>query len=40
MLPLLKGREGRVAFEVVAPSLPNYVFSGGVRKVSSFVLRN
>jgi hypothetical protein len=34
MLPLLKGGDGRPAFSVVAPSLPNYGFSEGVRKVS------
>jgi len=34
MLPLLKGGNGRVAFDVVVPSLPNYCFSEGVRKVS------
>lgn len=38
LLPLLKGGEGEdgkgVVFEVVAPSLPNYGFSGGVEKVS------
>lgn len=34
ILPLLKGGEGRPAFHVVAPSLPNYCFSGGVKKVS------
>lgn len=34
MLPLLKGVDGKPAFHVVAPSLPNYVFSESVRKVS------
>lgn len=34
ILPLLEGGEGRVAFDVVVPSLPNYGFSGGVKKVS------
>lgn len=34
MLPLLKGDGGKVAFDVVAPSLPNYCFSGAVDKVS------
>ncbi len=33
ILPLLKGGDGRPAFHVVAPSLPNYVFSSGVTKV-------
>jgi pimeloyl-ACP methyl ester carboxylesterase len=33
MLPLLKGGNGKPAFHVVAPSLPNYAFSGGVNKV-------
>lgn len=33
MLPLLKGANGKPAFHVVAPSLPNYVFSSGVKKV-------
>jgi pimeloyl-ACP methyl ester carboxylesterase len=33
MLPLLKGGDGKPAFHVVAPSLPNYVFSGRVTKV-------
>jgi hypothetical protein len=28
------GGDGKPAFEVVAPSLPNYCFSGGVKKVS------
>jgi hypothetical protein len=28
------GAEGKPAFDVVAPSLPNYCFSGGVKKVS------
>jgi len=39
MLPLLKGGEGKgeVAFHVVAPSLPNYGFSEGVRKVSGIL---
>jgi pimeloyl-ACP methyl ester carboxylesterase len=32
MLPLLKGGDGKPAFHVVAPSLPNYVFSEGVKK--------
>ena len=32
MLPLLKGGDGRPAFHVVAPSLPNYGFSGACRK--------
>lgn len=39
MLPLLKGGEGKVAFDVVVPSLPNYCFSEGVKKVSFVVLR-
>lgn len=33
MLPLLKGGDGKPAFHVVAPSLPNYGFSGGMFKV-------
>lgn len=33
MLRFLRGGDGRPAFNVVAPSLPNYVFSGGVMKV-------
>lgn len=37
MLPLLKGGEGRRAFHVVAPSLPNYAFRGGVKEVSLFL---
>lgn len=32
MLPLLKGEDGKQAFHVVAPSLPNYGFSGRVTK--------
>jgi hypothetical protein len=28
------GGEGEPAFDVVAPSLPNYCFGGGVKKVS------
>ncbi|KAG0650258.1 Epoxide Hydratase [Hyphodiscus hymeniophilus] len=32
MLPFLKGGNGKPAFHVVAPSLPNYVFSSGVTK--------
>lgn len=28
MLPMLKGGDGKPAFHVVAPSLPNYAFSG------------
>ena len=28
------GGEGKPAFDVVAQSLPNYCFSGGVKKVS------
>lgn len=32
MAPLLKGGNGKPAFEVVAPSLPNYVFSGPALK--------
>jgi pimeloyl-ACP methyl ester carboxylesterase len=32
LLPLLKGGDGRPAFHVVAPSLPNFGFSSGVRK--------
>ena len=32
MLPLLKGGDGKPAFHVVAPSLPNYGFSGGCFK--------
>lgn len=34
LLPLLKGGGGRPAFNVVAPSLPNYGFSEGCLKVS------
>lgn len=34
MLPLLKGGNGRPAFDVVAPILPNYFWSEGVKKVS------
>lgn len=34
MLPLLKGGDGKPAFHVVAPSMPNYVFSGPMLKVS------
>lgn len=33
LLPLLKGGDGKQAFHVVAPSLPNYGFSGRVAKV-------
>lgn len=33
MLPLLKGGDGKPAFNVVAPSLPSYCFSQGVKKV-------
>jgi pimeloyl-ACP methyl ester carboxylesterase len=33
MLPLLKGGDGRPAFDIVAPSLPNYCWSEGVKKV-------
>lgn len=32
LLPLLKGGDGSPAFHVVAPSLPNYGFSGVVKK--------
>jgi pimeloyl-ACP methyl ester carboxylesterase len=32
MLSSLKGGDGKPAFHVVAPSLPNYVFSGPCRK--------
>lgn len=32
ILPLLKGGDGKPAFHVVAPSLPNYAFSDGVKK--------
>lgn len=32
MLPLLKGGDGKPAFSVVAPSMPNYVFSGPMLK--------
>jgi pimeloyl-ACP methyl ester carboxylesterase len=32
MLPLLQGTSGRPAFHIIAPSLPNYVFSSGVTK--------
>jgi len=32
MLPLLMGGDGKPAFDIVAPSLPNYVFSSGVKK--------
>jgi len=35
MLPLLKGGDGKPAFHVVAPSLPNYCFSEGVKKVNA-----
>ena len=31
-LPLLKGGDGKPAFHVVAPSMPNYVFSGPMLK--------
>jgi len=34
MLPLLKGGDGKPAFNVVAPSLANFGFSSGVFKVS------
>jgi pimeloyl-ACP methyl ester carboxylesterase len=37
MLPLLKGGDGKPAFHVVAPSLPNYGFSGGMFKVRTSV---
>jgi pimeloyl-ACP methyl ester carboxylesterase len=33
ILPLMKGGDGKPAFNVVAPSLPNYGFSSGVFKV-------
>ncbi len=33
ILPMLKGGDGKPAFHVVAPSLPNYGFSSGVYKV-------
>lgn len=33
ILPLLNGGDGKPAFNVVAPSLPNYGFSDGVFKV-------
>jgi pimeloyl-ACP methyl ester carboxylesterase len=33
ILPLMKGGDGKPAFDVVVPSLPNYGFSGGVFKV-------
>jgi pimeloyl-ACP methyl ester carboxylesterase len=36
ILPLLKGGDGKPAFHVVVPSLPNYVFSGWVMKVCCF----
>lgn len=32
ILPLLKGGDGKPAFNIVAPSLPNYGFSEGVFK--------
>lgn len=32
ILPLLTGEDGNLAFDVVAPSLPNYGFSSGVKK--------
>ncbi|EXJ53620.1 uncharacterized protein A1O5_13187 [Cladophialophora psammophila CBS 110553] len=32
MLPMLEGGDGKPAFHVVAPSLPNYVFSGPMLK--------
>lgn len=32
MLPLLKGGDGKPAFHVVAPSLPNFTFSGPMLK--------
>ena len=32
LLPLLKDKAGSSAFHVVAPSLPNFGFSGGVTK--------
>lgn len=38
LLPLLKGGDGKPAFHVVAPSLPNYGFSGPVLKVSRWRL--
>ena len=31
-LPLLKGGDDKPAFHVVAPSMPNYVFSGPMLK--------
>jgi pimeloyl-ACP methyl ester carboxylesterase len=33
MLPLLSGGDGKPAFHVVAPSLPNFGFSAGMFKV-------
>ena len=33
MLPFLKGGDGRPAFDVVAPSLPNFGFSDAIKKV-------
>ena len=38
LLPLLRGENGKQAFHVVAPSLPNYGFSGRVTKVGSSVI--
>ena len=38
LLPLLKCGNGNPAFHVVAPSLPNYGFSAGVKK-TGFALR-
>ena len=38
MLPLLKGEDGKQAFHVVAPSLPNYGFSGRVTKVGDVLV--
>lgn len=38
MLPLLKGEDGKQAFHVVAPSLPNYGFSGRVTKVGDCIV--
>ena len=32
LLPLLKGGDGQPAFHVVAPSLPNFGFSSGVKR--------
>ena len=38
MLPLLKGEDGKQVFHVVAPSLPNYGFSGRVPKVGDCIV--